>query len=386
MMRSLFRRLRVIGPTREQIAALLLLFSIPEGILTYVEHGLGWPIHINIRPGEVFLFIAAISYGLGRVTRTHPCYDGEYLRWLLSTPWTPRKPLPQGPVHLVWEDAIVVSLYVALSLFLPMRIAAELVLAALFAYLAGVTISLWITRTSAHGYACALGMGFAVLFLKNPPVALAILAVVDLIAVLGLHETFHKLGWDALKFKLPAMNEPIIETSRNSLGWPFERMMGDATKPSRLSKPDVVLSVLLAVFWVYALSSLLPNREQRRVPLLLLFCFAPLISMFARLGIYTMGYTSPLSFWGRLFTLRWIIPRYDYVYITPFVGFVSGFAVFAAFYGLRAPEEIAFAASSAVPILVCLLGPPSLRRWRLTGGYQMSLSTERNKAEFVEAG
>lgn len=38
-----------------------------------------------------------------------------------------------------------------------------------------------------------------------------------------------------------------------------------------------------------------------------------------RLSLYLQGYHPPISLWGRIFTLRWIIPKYDSVFIAPIV-------------------------------------------------------------------
>src|SRR5581483_311327 len=41
---------------------------------------------------------AAFMYGGHRVATFHPGCDVDYRQWLESTPWTPRHPLPMGPL------------------------------------------------------------------------------------------------------------------------------------------------------------------------------------------------------------------------------------------------------------------------------------------------
>src|SRR4051794_15101064 len=57
----------------------------------------------------VILGGAAGVYALFRVLRFHPKCNQAYAAWLKLSPWTARKPLPLGPIHLVWQDAAVVG-------------------------------------------------------------------------------------------------------------------------------------------------------------------------------------------------------------------------------------------------------------------------------------
>ena len=61
---------------------------------------------LPIRPGRCCLIAGAVLLGFYRVIAFHPYFRADYLRWLKSTPWTVRKPLPVGPVELVPEDGL----------------------------------------------------------------------------------------------------------------------------------------------------------------------------------------------------------------------------------------------------------------------------------------
>jgi len=379
-----FERLRKIGITRDRLAAVLLICGI-QATIYYVEHVLGKPLPLKIHPGEVLLLVACLLHGIGRATRTHPCFDGEYLAWLRTTPWTSAKPLPQGPVHLVWEDAVIMSFFAIVSLILPAFVVPKLILTAFAAYLAVITLSLWITDASGHGYLCALGLGFVVLYLKRAEIALAICLIVYVIAFLGLRRSLANLSWALLT--LPRAKEDLLKKFRQAqIGWPYQRIMADVSRNRLVNSADAVLCVLLGAFWLYACASLAFNPAQRQVLLALVLCFAPLITSLVRLSIYTLGYVSPISFWGRLFTLRPLVPRYDVVFLTPLLAVACGIAALAAFWG-RVPDEITLLVPAAVAILVNLLGPPGLRRWRLTGGHRLVAASEikTNKQLYVEA-
>src|SRR6266487_2602254 len=68
---------------------------------------------LNIR--TAILASAAGVYALYRLWRFHPACNQPYAAWLKLSPWTADKPLPLGPIHLVWQDAVVVGALTALA-------------------------------------------------------------------------------------------------------------------------------------------------------------------------------------------------------------------------------------------------------------------------------
>ena len=69
----------------------------------------------NIR--TTILVIATIAYAFHRLWRFHPACNQAYAAWLKSTPWTANKPLPLGPVHWVWQDAVVLGTLTAIAIW-----------------------------------------------------------------------------------------------------------------------------------------------------------------------------------------------------------------------------------------------------------------------------
>ncbi len=57
------------------------------------------PLQLRVRPGWACLIGGSALLGLHRAIAFHPYFHGDYLRWLKSTPWTVRKPLPAGPMR-----------------------------------------------------------------------------------------------------------------------------------------------------------------------------------------------------------------------------------------------------------------------------------------------
>ncbi len=386
MNRRPFRRFRVVAGSAVMFIAIPLIFLILGGSLLYLERLIGLDSKETwLRMGGGLLAISCIVHGFTRVVTTHPCFDDDYRAWLMAAPWTNRKPLPFAPVEIVWEDAVVLGLFLLLGKLLPVTIAAWLVDAWLMANLAPLAVSFWLTRMSAFGYLTALGMGFAVLSIRLPYVSLAILAATYLVAYEGLRRSLDAFPWVPRTIQFNQTAEEAVR-EKGLLGWPYDRMLRQVVAFRGISRPDAILSTLLAAFWIYVLASLTPDGRQQNppisvLPLMLTALLAPLIRLLA----YTQGYDSPLSLLGRLGALRLIIPRYDVVFLTPICCDLAGLLVFLALWRW-VPLDMLFPIVTAVIVLVALLGPPSLRKWRLTGGHNMAPVNEKNKSLFVEAG
>ncbi len=387
MNRRLSRGFRALMRSATAVTIYTLVFLALEGGLIYLERlgGLDFK-DARLRVGAFILAMGCVVLGLARVIGTHPCFNDDYRGWLSSSPWTNRKPLPMGPVEFEWADVVLVGILLLVGKLLPVPISPWLVDAWLMANLAPLAVSFWLTRMSAFGYLTALGLGFAVLSIRLPYVSLAILAATYLVAYEGLKRSLDAFPWAPRT--IPNFNQTPEEAVRENgqLGWPYERMLRQLVAFRGISRADAILSTLLAAFWIYVLASLDPdgrrlNRPMSVLPLTLVAILAPPF----RLLVYTQGYNSPLSLLGRLGALRLIIPRYDVVFLTPICCDLAGLLVFLALWRW-VPLDILFPIVTAVIVLVALLGPPSLRKWRLTGGHNMAPVNEKNKSLFVEAG
>ena len=117
---TMIRRLRLVLPPAGILLTYALVYTIFEGLVLAMEWRLGAPIRgMAGRPGVLLPLLAAALYGGFRVIAFHPVYRPKYRAWLESTPWTSGKPLPVGPVSLVWEDGVVLSLLCLLHLVQP---------------------------------------------------------------------------------------------------------------------------------------------------------------------------------------------------------------------------------------------------------------------------
>ena len=395
MKRRLWRRFPVLAGSGGWLLVISIIYLVTEGVMSYLERlggmGLG---DARLRTGGGILVISCLVHGSGRVISAHPAFDDGYRSWLMGVTWSNRKRLPFLPVEIVWEDVVVVAWFMLLAKTLPVSIAPWLVVAWLTANLVMLGWSFFLTRTTGFCYYTALGIGFAVLSIRRPYVSLAILAATYVVAYEGLKRALDAFPWEPRKLPNLSGNVQISDLSRDvhglvgsrgHAGWPYERLLGQVIDPRRISRPDAILTTLLAMFWLYVLSSLLPNHVDRAMPAAFVFMFVAWAAPLIRLGIYTSGYENPLSLFGRFATFRLVIPRYDVVCLTPLCAGVAGVLVLLAFRRF-APLEIVLPIATAVVIIVTLLGPPSLRRWRLTGGHRLAIGVQKNNSDFVEAG
>ncbi len=224
--------------------------------------------------------------------------------------------LPLGPIELVFEDGLVLAPLLLLSVALPEPRAMSLLCAFLLCHLGAIVVSLWLTRVRTIGYLSAFGLGFAVKLWHQPIECAAMAALVYLIAYEGLIQGLDRFPWTPRRFS--ALHTDITSLSpREPCGWPHDRMLGEVSSADGIPRFDAVICCALGSWWLYVLASFIPD-EKNRIGLICAVCSFPFILFpVIRIAIYTQGHRSPISLWGRILTLRWIIPGYDKVFLGP---------------------------------------------------------------------
>ena len=171
MSRGILSRARLVLPPLWLIVPLFVCFLLLEGPLLYLEWLAGHRADLRVRPGSVLLFVAAVNQGSFRMLVFHPAFRGGYRTWLESTPWTYRKPLPLGPVELVWEDGLFLGPLILLSATQPEPHALQLLCTFLLTNLLALTCSFWLTRSWVFGYVTPLALGMAVWLWRSQSLA-----------------------------------------------------------------------------------------------------------------------------------------------------------------------------------------------------------------------
>jgi hypothetical protein len=340
------------------------------------------------RPPQLVIGASLLLYGVYRVISFHPAYRKNYRQWLERTPWQWPRPLPVGPVQIVWEDAVIVGglgCVVAAVAHFSLAGAATLFLAG---YLAAIAPTFWMTGLKGFGYATLFILAAALALARTPERSLGIVLADSALARLALGVSMRRWPWDltrATEAGLMLQGGQQGTTADRSLGWPHDRLA--PRFPERfVAVPwlDGLLASLLPGCWLAALDYLIDDPHSAAMFGHMILGYVCMIGAMVRLGRYTTGYAPPISFWGRIVTLRWIIPSYDQVFVAPLVAILMGTA--GAYWlrfipGIRPDYACAIALSATLMSL--LLGGPSLVRWRLTARARL---VPGGKAGMVQAG
>jgi hypothetical protein len=387
-------RSQQIAPNRGVTITLGVFFVMLEGGVWYLESK-NIPIgkDLRFRPGYVILIIFGVIHGLSRVVFIHPIWNSGYQTWLESTPWSRRKPLPMGPAELVWQDGLILGPLVLLSAALPEPGAVHLLCAFLLSHLFALTATLFLTRTWAIGYSTAFALGVAVWLWRQPLACLFASTVVYLTAYEGLWRGFDRFPWKRFDRPNTDAGYPSRNVPAGACGWPHDRMVGEVVSAEPISRIDALLCCMLGSWWLFVISSFISDPRGRHAVLGFFFSVVLAVIPMGRLYFYTLGYIFPITLWGRIRAGRWIIPGYDQVFVGPICSFLVGSSSLALLQAWSVPFDHSLPIATGLIVLVALIAPPRLKRWRLTGQHRivpaMSLENQGSAtkdATFVKVG
>jgi len=334
---------------------------------------------MNIR--SVILGMAAGFYALYRLWRFHPACNLGYAAWLKSSPWTSAKPLPLGPVHLVWQDAVVIGVLACLARWHAHIGPALPVIVFVMGYLIAMSLLLAFTRT----WLPCLLLGFLwpapmLPVMRGLPTAGALEAIV-LVLWYGHRKSLRAFPWrrggsdDAdsgrperakslleLEIRIDGLSKTAARAS--SLGWPFQWLSPKVGSSPIASSTCIAVSALLG-WWTYcAMVGLGMPSSPEAIQLF------GVVAALLRVAIYCSGLEPSFNLWGRFGSGRIIVPGFDRVFVTPLIAIALTTAggVIIRHAGSWYPVATAF-----VVALVCfalLSGGPAMRRWVLTGQHR----------------
>jgi hypothetical protein len=306
------------------------------------------------------------------------------MTWLRSSPWTATKPLPLGPVHVVWQDTVVLGVLAAVAKWHARANPALPVIVFGFIYLVGFTLLLAYTRRRTH---CAL-LGFLWPAFMLPIVKgrIAILLVLAIIAVIwhGHWTSLRAFPWDFLQSSDLRSGKSVWHTEvrvfrrSSDAGWPFVALSANPSTISISRSTSLVLSLLLG-WWLYCLF-LATDAEASPMIILPWAIFGALL----RVAVYCIGISPPFTLWGRIASGRIIVPRFDQILLTPLsvvLLAISGAALIRRFSFYPAVTVSLFA---SVLVFVLLSGGPTLRRWALTGQYRLRPPRVTNSKQILK--
>ena len=316
--------------------------------------------------------VMCVLYGVCRVLAFHPLFDPAYRQWLELTPWTSRKRLPFGPIHLVPQDIIVLAVAILMLYGSPMRLVIAPA-ALLGGYLVILCLSLMLTDVWKVGYALAFGLGLVVRLGNWPVVSVCLLAGLYPLAYFGLRESLARFPWKTLdweKTTIVVAKPKSAGSSKLKLGWPYDHLQFNLPA-RRVPRQHAILLSLLIGWCVYAVACVFPDPEGREVIPSMALVLTSLGCVLGRLVAYCAGHSSPISLWGRIGTGRWFIPGYDQVFVAPLCVGLAAVAAPAARFSLGLPTEIVFPIALSLVLLITLNVGPTFRRWELTGDHRV---------------
>ncbi|MCP5524345.1 MAG: hypothetical protein H7A46_22655 [Verrucomicrobiales bacterium] len=319
----------------------------------------------------------AVAYAIYRLGWFHPACQPTYARWLSLTPWKAGKPLPLGPVHPVWQDAVVLGVLVVLAGWrahadptLPLKSFG-------LAYLILMTALLAVTRRRLARL--ALGFLWPALLLPDldEPVRATLVVAIVVVVWLGHRGSLKAFPWEPLSPGEPPVASILqvefpVGGSRATVpqlqvGWPFQALSPKVHYWSISTAAGLLLSALMG-WWCFCL---ILRFEIEPVPEVVLFL--TLFAAFFRWGIYRDRWGPPFNLAGRIASRRIVLPGFDKILLTPLA------AVLVAIVGavaIRYSGSWHPAVESAVIALVCgvlSIGGPTLRSWNLTGYHRWRL-------------
>lgn len=347
---------------------------------------------IDILPG-VCLCVAGAVFGAYRGSNFHPRRNKGYAAWLAMTPWRAGVPLPLGPAELTWWDALWVAVVTAVAVFdagiawywVPVVWSVGWIVAA----------AVVVRRFSAPQWFAAFTL--PLLLYPRPTLWVAGSVLIANVALLmwSMRKDLEAFPWDKDTWLADPVEQHREFARRTMLKWPYDRCgpVQPRKKPNRVAR---VLASLLIGWWLHVLiAAALWHTEftdgsvdftnvawaqfeesLRDGDVALFFILSAFIAV-VRLLVYTGGRQPPISLWGRLRTGRWIVPRYDIVWLPPWVILLTGLVLPWAWVTVGGPVQWVPGATVAALFMLALLLGPNLERWNLTGMHHVASSARR---------
>jgi hypothetical protein len=344
----------------------------------------------------------SLGYGFYRAAAFHPALNEEYRQWLELTPWTVDKPLPGGPLRQMPQDLIVIAV-----LMLMTHEVSPFVFYIPAIYLVGYLMMLAIATRAVgdwiFAYLLGFGLGAVLLAYDSALTCVAVAMACYPIGFLAIQRSLFRFPWDidwsTLKNQLKSNQ---FDKHQDRLGWPFDFVSPKVPKVLLPYRDGLCLSLLIGWF---AFVIHYHAAQEGRAMLCVLAVKGVSIGAIARVWDYVRAHRSPLSFWGRVWRLRWIIPRYDVIFLAPLLAemtiMATQFGAIALFVSnnprfLNAPNPMWDALAICLSVggiivsllVLCIMGP-QVERWRLTGAHRIvfdlsGIGSKQSASPFVE--
>jgi len=409
------RRLKLILPTGAQIV-MLVFIALPfvaQPVIKYFEPSDGDLMAAGIQ--TLIAVLCTIIYGGYRVGHFHPLVNKKYGQWLAMTPWSYGKPLPLGPVRIVWEDLIVLavlSLAVFAGLWNWLNIAdfglapndthtpaVNIVLYAFGIVSASfiLTYLLFLTSAIRNESDITSAIAFLLPLTVYPHLNLWIGACVCVLICylisLGHRKTLRSFPWDSPVWTSTPRDLMLHEMNQQGIiGWPYRQIGPPHTTRRKIEFLKMIRLSALIGWWMLAiphgfilflskssghedvmanLTESMNSPDTGAAPAFRFFWMGfVLLVAGARLFAYLRDTMPPISLLGRIKTGRWLIPEYDKVLAVPLLMVVYGWFCPRLCVAVGMPLIIVPAVSITGLMMMQILLGPTQESWRHTGLYR----------------
>jgi len=317
-------------------------------------------------------------YAIWRIMAFHPSFRVNYGKWLKTTPWTESKPLPLGPVHLVWQDVLFVGAITFACLptddwqIIP---ALFLLIYCMFFSFANLFAGVYWSVMVAFGL-------MATLFLVEGHVWISatILLATYGVCYSGFRQALHSYSWsESVRWELNLLKKL---SSKQTTIWPLvdESAVGRIVFTRIAWKHVWGLSFFfgwLAFCFTQAslIESTLRGQEDVYASVKTMLLFMGWLCLMFRLCAYCTEHRPPLSLRGRLRTGRLIIPKYDQVLISPLAALAVSYVLPKLLLSWSVPLALVAFVSVFVILAVTFGGGPQLSQWQLAGEHRLSMKS-----------
>ncbi|QDS98338.1 hypothetical protein [Adhaeretor mobilis] len=339
-----------------------------------------------------FLLLGFFFLGISRAVQGNPAYQDEYRQWLLTTPWSPEKPLPLGPVRLTVLDLVLLLVGTVVR---PVDSAPWAVALAFLGTYSGVLIATnYRSGQDGATFFCIttasllpLAIFYSITDSIDWPV-FALLFVITAVCQWAWLRTLNSFPWENLPgWKFQFLGSKTKRPERRDNLWPRVHPWEEFDVQTQVT-PRQILYLACLWGWVAAMTvftiqetikSAVGDYSEEEFALVASLAWGiPLVAAVTlalmRFIRYRPHCSPPLSLWARLRTGRWLLSKHDHVYTAPLavlLGGLMGAGVLALL-----PFHLALEAfiGTAIPTALAFGLGPSLAEWRLTGGYRMSVA------------
>lgn len=387
--------MRVVLVQRWMLVALLLLgiaawlflptLKLLFGFL-YFEGDFSWAFLFDEKDTLHLAYAVAmiVLYGFYRGAYFHPLLNRSYGASLARTPWQISTALPLGPVHLVWQDAVVALILVVVAALPPTGMR----------YIHLVPTALLVThgfiQCFCHGhigarwstYVTSFLAGAVVLVIDRPIVSLAIAIIIFLLGRQAIRLTLQEFPYEIsqrrelrlLPDAVPArFDVPWLAAPMRPLKWYY-----------RIGPVDALLVGTTIAWLVFCFSTRTANEFDMVEAQWVGHFYLAAASVIGRFFLYFARHAPPISIAGRIATRRLIIPRYDMVLIAPLCAAVIAYAMptlLVLRFGVAPMLAVPLATATTIALAFGL--PPRWEDWHLSSRSRESLGT-LNSSRFVK--